>query len=84
MCGQVFAQAAGVQLLMSSPRGALLGAAGGVLLGLLGAGATVVFSIVTANTLVTEDGVERLLGLPVLLSLPVASRKAGTVTLPLE
>ncbi len=62
----------------------LLLLAGGVLLGLLGAGATVVFSIVTANTLVTEDGVERLLGLPVLLSLPVASRKAGTVTLPLE
>ena len=58
--------------------------AGGILLGLLGAGTIAVIAVLTGNTVVTEDGLERLLGLPVLLALPVASRRAGAVTLPLE
>ncbi len=58
--------------------------AGGILLGLLGAGTIAVIAVLTGNTVVTEDGLERLLGLPVLLALPVANRRAGAVTLPLE
>ncbi len=67
----------------SSPKKPLFVAAG-ILLGLLGAGGIVVLAVLTGNTVVTEDGLERLLGLPVLLALPVAGRRAGPVTLPLE
>ena len=62
----------------------LLFIAGGVLLGLLGAGGIAVAAVLTGNTVVTEDGLERLLGLPVLLALPVAGKRAWPVTLPLE
>ncbi len=62
----------------------LLFIAGGLLLGLLGLGGVIVIAVLTGNTVVTEDGLERLLGLPVLLALPVAGRQAGPVTLPLE
>ncbi len=55
----------------------LLLLAGGVLLGLLGAGAIAGGAVLAGNTVVTEDGLERLLGLPVLLALPVAGRRAG-------
>ena len=62
----------------------LLFIAGGILLGLLGAGGIVVLAVLTGNTVVTEDGLERLLGLPVLLALPVAGKRAGPATLPLR
>ncbi len=58
--------------------------AGGLLLGLLGAGGIAVLAVLASNTVVTEDGLERLLGLPVLVTLPVARKRAGPVTLPLE
>ena len=57
--------------------------AAGVLLGLLAAGGIVVFAVLTGNTVVTEDGLEALLGLPVLLALPLAGKRAGSVTLPI-
>ena len=62
----------------------LLFIAGGILLGLLGGGGIVVIAVLTGNTVVTEDGLERLLGLPVLLALPVAGKRAGPATLVLE
>ena len=62
----------------------LLFLAGGLLLGLLGAGTVVVIAVVTGKTVATEDGLEQLLGLPVLMALPKAGRKSGLVTLPLE
>ena len=58
--------------------------AGGLLLGLLGAGGMAVLAVLASNTVVTEDGLERLLGLPVLVTLPVARKRAGPVTLTLE
>lgn len=58
--------------------------AAGVLLGLLAAGGVVVIAVLTGNTTVTEDGLERLLGLPVLLALPVATAQGNPATLPLE
>ena len=58
--------------------------AGGLLLGLLGAGGIAVLAVLASNTVVMEDGLERLLGLPVLVTLPVARKRAGPVTLPLE
>ncbi len=62
----------------------LLFIAGGILAGLLGAGGIVVVAVLTGNTVVTEDGLERLLGLPVLLALPIAGKRAGPATLPLR
>jgi hypothetical protein len=45
----------------------------------------VVLSIVTNTAIITEEGAERLLGLPVLMSLPLAMPKPGApVTLPLQ
>ena len=61
----------------------LLFLAAGVLLGLLGAGGIGVLAVLTGNTVVTEDGLEQLLGLPVLLALPLAGKRAGPVTLPI-
>ena len=61
----------------------LLFIAGGLLLGLLCAGSIVVIAVITGKTVVTEDGLEQLLGLPVLMALPKAGKKAGRVTLPL-
>ena len=58
--------------------------AGGVLLGLLLAGGVAVAAILTARTISTEEGLERLLGLPVLLALPAAGRRAVHVTLPIS
>ena len=63
----------------------LLFVAGGILLGLLAAGGVVLVAVLTGNTVVTEDGLERLLGLPVLLALPQAGKRpAAPVTLPLQ
>ena len=63
----------------------LLFLAGGILLGLLAAGGVVVVAVMTGTTVMTEDGLERLLGLPVLLALPQApKRPAAPVTLPLR
>lgn len=62
----------------------LLFIAGGLLLGLLAAGGVVIVAVLTGNTVVTEDGLERLLGLPVLLALPQAGKRANAVTLPLQ
>ena len=56
----------------------------GMLLGLLAGGGVLVLAIVTSNTLVTEDGAERLLGMPVLLALPMAHGLSSPVTLPIE
>ncbi len=58
--------------------------AAGLLLGLLGAGGAAVLAVFAGNVVVTADGAERLLGLPVLAILPPAPRRAGPVTLPLE
>jgi capsular polysaccharide biosynthesis protein len=57
--------------------------AGGVLVGILLAGGMIVLSVVTNNTVVTEDAVERLIGLPVLVAVPMvgAGRRAGTLLL---
>ena len=52
----------------------LIFAAGGLLAGLLGAGAIVLFGMLTDQTLATEDAAERLIGLPVLASLPMRKR----------
>ena len=58
--------------------------AAGLLLGVLGAGGVAVLAVLTGGVMVTEQGVERLLGLPVLATLPLVPRRgAGTVTLPL-
>ena len=58
--------------------------AAGLLLGLLGAGGVGVLAVLAGAVVVTEQGVERLLGLPVLATLPLVPRRAaGTVTLPL-
>ena len=59
-------------------------AATGILLGLLAGGGVLVLAIVTSNTVVTEDGAERLLGMPVLLSLPFATALHSPITLPIE
>ena len=40
--------------------------------------------ILTSKTVVSEDTVERLFGLPVLAALPVRSRSAGPATLEIE
>ncbi len=62
----------------------LLFIAAGILLGLLSGGGVLVLAIVTSNTVVTEDGAERLLGMPVLLSLPFATPLHSPITLPIE
>ena len=53
----------------------LLYAAGGMLTGMLLAGAVAVFSVLTDRTLATEDAAERLVGLPVLANLPMTPRR---------
>jgi succinoglycan biosynthesis transport protein ExoP len=68
----------------AKPKKTLLVAAS-LLLGLLAGGIVVVLSIVTNTAIITEEGAERLLGLPVLMSLPLAMPKPGApVTLPLQ
>jgi len=46
----------------------------GLLLGIVFASAIVVFAIATNNTIVTSEGVERVLGLPVLVAVPRVAR----------
>ncbi len=59
--------------------------AAGVLLGLFSAGGIAVAAVLTGKTVVTEDGLERLLGLPVLLALPaMRDARDGPVTLDVE
>ena len=67
----------------AKPNKLLLGAVG-ILLGLFAGGGALVLAIVTSNTVVTEDGAERLLGMPVLLALPLAHPLHAPVTLPIE
>jgi uncharacterized protein involved in exopolysaccharide biosynthesis len=55
----------------------LLFVAGGVFMGILAAGGMLVFSVVTSNIFVTEQSVERLLGLPVLVTVPLLRRTNG-------
>jgi uncharacterized protein involved in exopolysaccharide biosynthesis len=55
-----------------------------LLLGLLSAGGVVVISVLLNKTVVTEDAAERLLGMPVLVSMPLRSRRAGPMTLEME
>ena len=62
----------------------LMFVAGGLLLGLLFSGGIVVVAVLMGKTVVTEEGLEQLLGLPVLLALPMVGKKARQVTLPLE
>ncbi len=62
----------------------LLFIAAGILLGLLAGGGVLVMAIVTSNTVVTEDGAERLLGMPVLLALPLMQSLHAPITLPIE
>ena len=52
----------------------LVFAAGGMLAGLLLAGGVAVLAVLTDRTLATEDAAERLLGLPVLATLPFETR----------
>jgi capsular polysaccharide biosynthesis protein len=52
----------------------LLFVAGGVFMGILAAGGMLVFTVVTSNIFVTEQSVERLLGLPVLVTVPLLRR----------
>ena len=47
----------------------------GVLVGLFSAGCVLVWAILTNRTIVTEEGVERMLGLPVLVSVPLLVRR---------
>jgi uncharacterized protein involved in exopolysaccharide biosynthesis len=58
--------------------------AGSFLLGVFAACGIVVLAVLTSSTIVTEDGLEGLLGLPVLLTLPVARKRVGPATLALE
>jgi uncharacterized protein involved in exopolysaccharide biosynthesis len=58
--------------------------AGSFLLGVFAAGGIVVLAVLTSSTIVTEDGLEGLLGLPVLLTLPVVRRRGGPATLTLQ
>ncbi len=67
----------------AKPKKLIFGAAG-VLLGLLLAASVVVIGILTNKTIISEDTIERLLGLPVLAALPVRSRGAGPATLEIE
>ncbi len=60
----------------------LLVMAAGILLGILAGGGVLVLAIVTSNTVVTEEGAERLLGMPVLLALPLMQGLEVPVTLP--
>ncbi|MFZ1988494.1 MAG: hypothetical protein WAW96_01865, partial [Alphaproteobacteria bacterium] len=46
----------------------------GLLLGIISASAIIVFAIATNNTIVTSEGVERVLGLPVLVAVPRVAR----------
>ncbi len=62
----------------------LLFVAAGMLLGVLAGGGVLVLAIVTSNTVVTEEGAERLLGMPVLLALPMSQGLSMPVTLPIE
>ena len=62
----------------------LIFVAAGILLGMLAGGSVLVLAIVTNNTVVTEDGAERLLGMPVLLALPLVRGVSIPVTLPIE
>ncbi len=62
----------------------LLFLAAGALLGLLGLSGVAIASLLASHTVVTEEAAERLLGLPVLLSLPLARRPDGPVTLQLD
>lgn len=56
----------------------LLFVAGGLLLGLMAAGGVVVLSLLTNKTVLTEDALERLVGLPVLVSIPFHAAAAGS------
>lgn len=60
----------------------LLFLAGGVMFGLLSAGTVMVGAVLTTGTVTTAAGAERLLGLPVLVSLPLAP--GGQTTLELQ
>jgi len=44
--------------------------AGGLLMGLLAAAGVIVFAVISNNVLVTEAGAERVLNLPVLMTVP--------------
>jgi len=44
--------------------------AGGLLIGLLAAAGVVVFAVISNNVIVTEAGAERVLNLPVLMTVP--------------
>jgi len=46
----------------------------GLLLGIICASGVIVFAIATNNTIVTSEGVERILGLPVLVAVPRVAR----------
>ena len=56
----------------------------GVLVGLLFAGGIGLAAVLTNRTVMTEDAAERLLGLPVLVSMPLRDRRAGPMMLELE
>ena len=56
----------------------------GLLLGLMLGGGIALTSILLNNTIVTEDAVERLIGLPVLVSLPVRDRRVGPLRFEFE
>ena len=49
---------------------------GGLVAGLLAAGGVILASILTNRTLASEDAAERLLGLPVLVSMPLEGRRS--------
>ncbi len=63
-------------------KGLLIGA--GILLGLIAAAGVVVFSIITTTVVLTEQGLQYLLGIPVLGSLPLVPRSQRSQVLLLE
>ncbi len=56
----------------------------GGLIGLFSAGLVMVIATLTNGTLVTEENVERMLGLPVLVSVPLLTRQRQPLALPRE
>ena len=54
----------------------------GTLVGLFCAGCVLVFTTLSNKTLVTEENVERMLGLPVLVSVPLLARQRQPLALP--
>jgi polysaccharide biosynthesis protein PslE len=56
----------------------------GTLAGVFSVGCVLVFAIFSNGTLVTEENVERVLGLPVLVSIPLLARQRQPLALPRE